>query len=149
MPVDASEITPAMLDAVNASLRVTGHDGIELYALSAAMRDFLNLPETREVVATAAEREHAEMMAALPGWGDMSDLDKGAALLHIHKRDSEGDEYAVENYPVKYIEDPRLTALSRQDACAHAARFEGLAEELDGDEHGRLYDLALDHERSN
>ena len=49
----------------------------------------------------------------------------------------------IDRYPAQ------LTALNRQDACDHAARFESLAEELDGDEYGRLYDMALDHERSN
>lgn len=106
------------------------------------------MPETRRAVLDEIEREHAAMLAALPDWSEMSDLDKGAALMHLWKRDSEGDDYAVENYPVKYIEDPRLTALNREDACAHAARFEEIAEEMDGDEHERLYNLALDHERS-
>lgn len=115
----------------------------------AGMAAALSLPETRAAVLAEIQTEHAAMMAALPGWAEMSDLDKGAALLHIHKRGYEGDEYAVENYPAKYIEDPRLTALDREDACDHAARFEELAEELDGDEHGRLYNLALDHDRSN
>jgi hypothetical protein len=117
--------------------------------LDAGLAAVLNLPETRAAVLAAAEREHAAMMANLPGWDAMSDLDKGAVLLHLHKRDSEGDDYAVENYPAKFLDDPRLTGLDREDACAHAARFEDIAEELDGDEYGRLYDLALDYERSN
>lgn len=143
----ADQITPEMIGAFNDSLRVSGHNTIELYSLSAAVAAVLSMPETRQLLLEEIEREHAAMMASLPGWDEMSDLDKGAALLHIHKRGYEGDEYAVENYPAKYIEDPRLTTLDREDACDHAARFEELAEELDGDEHGRLYNLALDHER--
>lgn len=86
----------------------------------------------------------------LPGWDDMSDLDKGAALLHDHKRESEGVEYAVENYPARYLDDPRLTALSPADASAHAAHVCGddVFERIGAAEHERLYDLALDAERS-
>lgn len=147
MPIEASDITPAALDAFNASLRVSGHDNIELYGLSAALRDALNHPDIRQAVLDAVGREHEAMMAALPAWGDMSDLDKGAALMFLAKLENEGYEYAVENYPATYIEDPRLTALGPEDACAHAARFEDVAEDMDGDEHERLYDLALDHDR--
>jgi hypothetical protein len=80
----------------------------------------------------------------------MSDLDKGAALLHLHKRDWEGAEYAVENYPARYFDHPALVALNRRDACRHAVSVEDDADRagaLTGDEHMRLYDLALDHER--
>lgn len=80
----------------------------------------------------------------------MSDLDKGAALLHLHKRDWEGAEYAVENYPAEYIEHPALVALNPSEACRHAVSVEDDAERagaLAGDEYIRLYDLALAHER--
>jgi hypothetical protein len=140
MPVEPAEITEEMLNTAT-------WGGAQQERIS----DLLNLPETRRIVREATEREHAEMMATLPDWDDMSDLDKGAALMHIWKRDSEGGDYAIENYPVKYIEDPRLTALDREDACAHAARFEDVSEELqeeNSNEWSRLYDLALAHERS-
>jgi hypothetical protein len=83
----------------------------------------------------------------LPGWDEMSDLDKGAALLHDHKRESEGADYAVENYPCSYIEDPRLTALDGEDASEHAAEVCGgdVFDRLGAGEYRRLYDLALDH----
>ena len=84
---------------------------------------------------------------ALPKWADMSDLDKGAALLHLHKRDWEGPEYAVENYPARYFEDPALTALSPREACRHAVSVEDDAERagaLHGAGYERLYGLALD-----
>jgi hypothetical protein len=81
--------------------------------------------------------------ANLPTWEEMSDLDKGAALLHDRKREHEGVTYAVENYPVKYFDDPRLTVLDRRAACRHAATFAGEAERLANDEYRRLYDLAL------
>lgn len=83
------------------------------------------------------------MITDLPGWAEMSDLDKGAVLLHLHKRDYEGDRYAVENYPARYFDDPRLTALDSKDASAHAAQFEDQAETLSPDEYERLYDAAL------
>lgn len=86
----------------------------------------------------------------LPCWEDMTDLDKGAALLHDHKREDEGVEYAVENYPARYWNDPRLTALTPAEASAHAATVCGddVFDRIGGDEYERLYDLTLDHERS-
>ncbi len=86
----------------------------------------------------------------LPTWDNMSDLDKGAALLHDHKRDYEGISYAVENYPARYWDDPRLTALTPTEASAHAAAVCGddVLDRIGIDEHDRLYDLTLDHERA-
>ncbi len=89
------------------------------------------------------------MSAELPGWDEMTDLDKGAALLHIHKREWEGADYAVKNYPARYFNHPALTALSREEASAHAgALAEGLPD-LWSDEHFRLYDTALDADRNS
>ena len=82
----------------------------------------------------------------LPAWAEMTDLDKGAALLHLHKRDWEGEDYAEENYPARYFDHPALTALSAREACRHAVSVEDDAERagaLGGDEYMRLYDLAL------
>lgn len=85
---------------------------------------------------------------ALPAWTEMSDLDKGAALLHDHKRDEEGANYAAEHYPCRYIEDPRLTALGRTEASNHAAEVVGfdVLDRIGVEEYERLYDLALGHE---
>jgi hypothetical protein len=85
---------------------------------------------------------------ALPAWDEMSDLDKGAALLHNHERDEEGVGYATEHYPCRYIDDPRLIALDRIDASNHAAEVCGsdAFNRLGDDEYMRLYELALDHE---
>lgn len=149
MPIDIAQITPAMLDTVTHSLQTSGHDNIQRAAALGAVRDLLDHPDTRTAIADATAREHADMVADLPCWNDLSDLDKGAALMHLAKVENEGTEYAVENYPVKYLDDPRLTALNRQDACDHAARFDNLIEDMNGDEHERLYDLALNHEKSN
>lgn len=146
--ITADQITPTMLGAFNDNLRALDHNPIELYGLSAALRDFLNLPSVRELIADAEAQEHADMMAALPDWNDMSDLDKGAALMHLAKVENEGESYARENYPAKFLDDPRLTALDDDDACTHAQRFEDIAEDMDGEEHERLYNLALDAERS-
>ena len=60
-------------------------------------------------------------MNALPGWDDLSDLDKGAVLLHNHKREWEGEVYAEENYPASYFDHPALVALSPIGASRHAA----------------------------
>jgi hypothetical protein len=79
--------------------------------------------------------------APMPGWGEMTDLDKGAALLHLWKRDREGTEYATENYRAEYFDHP---ALDREGASSHAASLEDAADALTPAEWSRLYDLALD-----
>lgn len=90
-----------------------------------------------------------ETTTELPTWDEMSDLDKGAALLHAWKRSWEGPSYAVENYPAEYLEDPRLMTLGRKDACKHAARVTKGWQDWDIDETTRLYDAALDASREH
>lgn len=88
---------------------------------------------------------------ALPTWAELTDLDKGAALLHLHKREWEGADYAVENYPARYFDHPALTGLDERAACRHAVSVEADADRagaLSGDEYERLYDLALDADRA-
>lgn len=80
--------------------------------------------------------------SGLPGWENMSDLDRGAALMHEHKRRREGANYAVEHYPVRYHDHPVLTSLDRQEACLHAAVVAHRVD-LSDDEYFRLYNLAL------
>jgi hypothetical protein len=89
----------------------------------------------------------------LPGWNDLSDLDKGAALLHQHKREWEGAEYAESDYPCRYFDHPALTALGPLEASRHAASLEPavarLLEATEGDDwYARLYDAALDADRA-
>lgn len=57
---------------------------------------------------------------ALPTWEQMTDLDRGAAVLHCRTRADEGAAYAVENYPCRYFDDPVLAALDDEVACEHA-----------------------------
>jgi hypothetical protein len=83
----------------------------------------------------------------LPTWDEMSDLDKGAALMHAWKRDWEGAVYAVDNYPAEYLEDPVLMRLDAREACRHAARVTRGWQDWDVDEFQRLYDAALDASR--
>jgi hypothetical protein len=80
---------------------------------------------------------------ALPTWGEMTDVDRGAALLHLHKRASEGVSYAISDYPVEYFDHPALLALHRRAACRHAVGLSRDADQLSGNEHERLYNLAL------
>jgi hypothetical protein len=84
----------------------------------------------------------------LPAWGDMSDLDKGAALLHLRKIEVEGREYARENYPAEYLDHPALTALNDGAACDHAVslfrNWEAAERALGVDEVDRLRPLARD-----
>lgn len=85
--------------------------------------------------------------SGLPTWAELSDLDKGAALLFLHKRDWEGEDYAMDNYPARYFDDPRLTSLSPRKACRHAISVEDDADKagaLKPPEFDRLYDAALD-----
>jgi hypothetical protein len=86
----------------------------------------------------------------LPAWAELTDLDKGAALLHLHKRDWEGEEYAESDYPARYFDHPALTALSPLAACRHAVSVELDADDagaLKMPEYERLYNLALDADR--
>ena len=53
-------------------------------------------------------------------------------------------DYAIENYPAKFITDPRLVALDDEDACHYAGLFDDLVEDLDGDDYERWYNLALE-----
>jgi hypothetical protein len=82
-------------------------------------------------------------MPNLPAWAEMSDLDRGAALMHVHKRDVEGVSYAAQHYPCRYLDSPALVALSPWDASLHAADVGAAAFDGWGDEESRLYDLAV------
>lgn len=84
----------------------------------------------------------------LPAWDEMTDLDKGAALLHLHKREWEGAEYAESDYPCRYFDDPALLALAPLEACRHAVSVEADADALSDSENERLYDAALDADRA-
>ena len=81
-------------------------------------------------------------MSDLPAWDEMSDLDKGAVVLHLRTREDEGGAYAVENYPCEYFEHPALIALDRIAACTRAVELRREVRALDLDEWWRLYELA-------
>ena len=82
--------------------------------------------------------------SSLPAWAELSDLDKGAALLFLYERDWKGEDHAIANNPARYFDDPRLTALSPRDACRHAICVEDDAGEVRLDVIARLYNNALD-----
>lgn len=90
--------------------------------------------------------------SGLPDWDAMSDLDRGAALLHVWKRSREGGIYARENYPCRYLDDELLRSLDERVASRHAAVVAGswdrVNDRVGSAEVARLYDLALDAERS-
>jgi hypothetical protein len=91
------------------------------------------------------------MTDSLPAWAQMTDLDRGAALLHLHKREWEGDDYAESDYPCRYFDNPALTALTPLQACRHAVSVEQDADRagaLGPPEYDRLYDLALSADRA-
>ncbi len=89
--------------------------------------------------------------SGLPAWDDMTDLDRGAALMFVWKAVREGYGYARENYPARYVDHPVLIGLDVSAACRHASQVAGTWAEvnarLGADEVDRLYDLALNHER--
>jgi hypothetical protein len=58
--------------------------------------------------------------AGLPGWEDMSDLDRGAALLHARQRDKIGDLAAIVLYPAVYFDHADLARLAPEIASRHA-----------------------------
>ncbi|MFG2046028.1 hypothetical protein ACGFIW_01190 [Micromonospora sp. NPDC048935] len=91
--------------------------------------------------------------SGLPSWDDMTDLDRGAALMFVWKAVREGYGYARDNYPARYVDHPTLRALDVAEACRHARTVAGTWAEahtrLGADEVQRLYDLALNHDRSN
>lgn len=94
----------------------------------------------------------SEPAPQLPTWEQMSDFDKGAALLHLHKISWEGRSYAREHYPARYLDAAVLKALDEDEACDHAEGLfrdgiDGACDLLGLDEFDRLYNLALDHER--
>lgn len=83
----------------------------------------------------------------LPDWADMSDLDRGCALLFLWACHGEcSDAYAREHYPCRYRDDPRLVELTPDDACRHAGGFgwySVVRDRIGNAETKRLYDLAL------
>jgi hypothetical protein len=86
--------------------------------------------------------------AGLPSWDDMTDLDRGAALMFVWKAKWEGSYmYARENYPARYVVHPTLRSLDDTEACHHASAVTGSWDEaknrLGTDAVQRLYDLAL------
>ncbi|MEU4229402.1 hypothetical protein AB0F17_34340 [Nonomuraea sp. NPDC026600] len=90
----------------------------------------------------------------LPTWDDMPDADKGAALVHLAKMETEGRAYAREHYPARYLIDPALKALDKQAASDHAESLftngtDDAVDLLGENEVDRLYDLALDCERTH
>lgn len=82
--------------------------------------------------------------ATLPAWVDLSDVDKGAVLLHLRKREWEGAQYAIEEYPARFFDHPALTGLEPREACAFAVSMRSFTRPLSNEERARLYDLALD-----
>lgn len=86
----------------------------------------------------------------LPSWDDMSDLDRGAALMFVWKVKREADyAYARDNYPARYSDHPILRDLDVHTTCRHARYVAGTWDEakdrLGADEAQRLYDLTHTH----
>lgn len=80
-------------------------------------------------------------LADLPSWDEMSSLDKGCALMHFYKCETEGDEYAAENYPCQYLDLEILKALPPELACAHALIWQEAVEAMSGEDRERCSDI--------
>ena len=92
--------------------------------------------------------------SGLPSWDEMTDVDKGSALMFAWKVHWERDRmYAKENYPARYVNHPLLVALDTNEACRHATAVAGTWGEAQdrwgADEVQRLYDVALTAERQS
>jgi hypothetical protein len=99
----------------------------------------------------------------LPTWDELSDVDKGCALMFVWKVYWERSyRYALDNYPATYLDSSLLRELPSDVACRHdnavalgdIERYRFLWSylaadyRLGRDEFARLYDLALDAERA-
>jgi hypothetical protein len=99
----------------------------------------------------------------LPTWDEMSDVDKGCALMFVWKVYWERSlRYAIDNYPATYLDSPMLRDLPSEVACRHAnavalgdieryrfpCSYLAADYRLGRDEFQRLYDLALNAERT-
>lgn len=90
-----------------------------------------------------------EDILGLPDWGDLSELDKGIALVHAGKALHEGAEYAAEFYAPQY-EHPLLADLTAETRSEHARETvgevfgdtTGAEQELGSEEYERLRGLA-------
>lgn len=97
--------------------------------------------------ADAGHRCDMTLDIGLPTWAEMSDLDKGAAIVYLSAADSQGHAYARKHYPARYLDHPALTVLTPDAAADHAeALFDDgigdIYDQLGGEEADRLYDLA-------
>lgn len=85
-------------------------------------------------------------MSDLPTWEQMSDLDRGAALLHVHTREYQGSLYAEEHAPAEFFTDRALVALTMQAGSDHAVALCGswpaMVDRIGDTEAWRLVDLA-------
>lgn len=99
--------------------------------------------------------------AGLPAWDELSDLDKGNALMFVWKCHWEHSYiYARENYPATFTDHPVLRELSAHERCRYAAEvcrggskerasaYLIVSNRLGAAEFDRLYELALAAERA-
>jgi hypothetical protein len=78
----------------------------------------------------------------MPGWADMPDIDKGAAIAFLWRRGFDGGPTAFRETPCLYREHPALVALTPRQACNHAITLYLPAKALPRAEWQRLHDLA-------
>lgn len=108
-------------------------------SIASVLMDYLDASFKAEV---AGKR----LVDLLPKWDELTDLDKGCALFHLYKCETEGSGYAEQHYPCKYWGDEALAALPSRIASKHAQGFSDEIAKLSESEDERLYNLALDAE---
>jgi hypothetical protein len=96
-------------------------------------------------------------MTWLPGWGDMTEADRAAAVLFLFVRSFERGHAAhhtvqacrytegqtFRGSPCRYVDDPVLTAMDPGQACNHATTLYPHYSALSGPERARLVNLAI------
>ncbi|MEU8310458.1 hypothetical protein AB0C84_43530 [Actinomadura sp. NPDC048955] len=93
-----------------------------------------------------------EDLVDLPGWDEMSDYDRGWALLHVYERDKRGTQHALTYSAPRFADDPRLSSLSAEAASAHATKIvsttDEIIETIGEDEYDRLIAVVADPPRA-
>lgn len=96
------------------------------------------------------ERESLRWIEAtgLPTWDELTDRDRGAAIMHCWARHTQGVIHAREHAPATFWDDELLTALTPYEACRYTAELCGsyaeITDRLGEAERERLYQAALD-----
>jgi hypothetical protein len=71
------------------------------------------------IVEVVHDEGRAQMLAVLPPWTDLTDRDKGLALIYATNVADRGHAHAVESCPARFLDHPILVELRSDEACAY------------------------------